>query len=170
METGFEIIDDRFGDVFANLPGRFAAWLLRVVVQPGGPRRRGPDDAITVDCAELLLSPSPARERLTPGLCLGYGDDAVARLERAFKLVHDTEPIRKKVRAAGVRDWREARRKKAIDAAEARRMEETDAAVQKVIEVDDFAPEELGPRIAVPRADAPKSARAQPRRAAAKRG
>ncbi|MEX0591335.1 MAG: acyl-CoA dehydrogenase, partial [Xanthobacteraceae bacterium] len=169
METGLEIIDDRFGDVFANLPSRIAAWILRIVVQPGGPRRRGPDDALTVDCAELLLSPSAARERLTPGLCLGYGDDAVARLERAFKLVHDTEPIRKKVRAAGLHDWREARKQKAIDAADAKRMEETDAAVQKVIEVDDFAPEELGPRVAVPGTENPKPARAEPRRAAAKR-
>jgi acyl-CoA dehydrogenase len=169
METGFEIIDDRFGDVFANLPGRFAAWFLRTVVQPGGPRRRGPDDAITVACAELLLSPSPARERLTPGLCLGYGDEAVARLERAFKLVSDTEPIRKKLRRAEVRDWREGRKRKVIDAAEARRMQEADAAIRGVIEVDDFAAEELGPRQARAAAGNAPAARAEPRRVSSKR-
>jgi acyl-CoA dehydrogenase len=170
METGFEIIDDRFADVFANLPSRGAAWLLRLVIQPRGPRRRGPDDALTVRCAELLLSPSPARERITPGLSLGYGDDAIARLERAFKLVVETEPIRKKIRNGGFDDWHAARRKKVIDAAEAKRMEETDAAVRKAIEVDDFAAGEFGFRTAkVEAAKRATSERAEPRRAGAKR-
>jgi acyl-CoA dehydrogenase len=99
-----------------------------------------------VQCAEILLAPSPARDRLTSGICLGYDDDAIAGLERAFDLVTETEPIRKKVRAAGLGDWQTGRKKKAIDADEAKRMEQADAAVGKAIDVDDFAAEEIGPR------------------------
>ncbi len=145
METGFEIIDDRFDEVFANLPGRVTAAFLRTIVQPGGRRRRGPTDRLTIECAELLMSPSEARERIVPGIYLGQGDDGMARLERAFNLVHETEPIRKKIRGAGVRDAKAALEKNAITAEEARLLQAADAAVDKVIEVDDFAPDELFP-------------------------
>jgi acyl-CoA dehydrogenase len=146
METGYEIIDDRFDEIFSNLPSRVAAFLLRAIVQPGGRRRRGPTDRLTVQCAELLMSPSDARERILPDLYLGRGDEGIARLERAFMLVHETEPVRKKVRAAKLRDAKEALAQSLITAEEAKRLEEADAAVSKVIEVDDFAPEELFPK------------------------
>lgn len=143
METGFETIDDRFDEVFANLPSRVAAFLLRAVVQPGGRRRRGPTDRLTVQCAELLMSPSEARERIVPGIYLGRGEESIARLERAFALVHETEPIRRKIRAAALRTTQDALAKNVITSAEAKRLEEADLAVSKVIEVDDFSPEEL---------------------------
>jgi acyl-CoA dehydrogenase len=85
----------RLGEVFDNLPNRFAAWLLRFIVQPRGPRSHGPSDAVAMQCAEILLAPSAARDRLTPGLYAGEGEDALARLETAFRLVTESEDIKK---------------------------------------------------------------------------
>jgi len=112
-------------------------------VLPLGPRRLGPADAVSVQCAELLLAPSAARDRLTAGLYLGEGEDAIARLELAFRLVTESEEIKKMVRAAGHADWQSAKKAKAIDASEAKLLQVAEAAVDKVIAVDDFAPEEL---------------------------
>ncbi len=145
METGFAIIDDRFDEVFGNMPSRVAAWFLRIIVQPGGPRRKGPTDKLTVACAELLMTPSDARERIVPGIFLGNEGDGIARLEHAFRLVHETETLRKKVRGAGVKNAKIALEKNAITAEEFRLLEEADRAVAGVIEVDDFAPEEMFP-------------------------
>lgn len=146
METGYEVIDDRFDEIFANLPSRIAAFFLRAIVQPGGRRRRGPTDKLTVACAELLMTPSEARDRVTPGLFLGQGDEGIARLEHAFQLVHDTEAIRKKIRIAQVHNWKEALEKKAITEEEAKAIEAADRAVDKVIAVNDFGPDEMFPK------------------------
>ncbi|MDO9125750.1 MAG: acyl-CoA dehydrogenase, partial [Parvibaculum sp.] len=86
MEESFSTIDQRFAEVFANLPNRFVAAIAKLIVQPLGPRRRGPDDRLAMRCAEILLAPSTTRDRLTSGLYLGRGDDAVSTLERAFSL------------------------------------------------------------------------------------
>jgi acyl-CoA dehydrogenase len=48
MDTGFNTIEMRFADVFANLPNRIVAWNLRVVSQPLG-------------CIDQVLRPASAR-------------------------------------------------------------------------------------------------------------
>jgi acyl-CoA dehydrogenase len=169
MQSGFTTIEMRLGEVFDNLPSRAAAWLLRFIVQPRGPRSHGPSDALSLQCAEILLTPSAVRDRLTPGLYAGEGDDALMRLATAFRLVTESEDIKKKVRAAGHPDWRVAKKAKAIDAAEAKLLEEAEAAVDKVIAVDDFAPEELTKRRKGAKAVEAKAAQPRPRRAASPR-
>jgi acyl-CoA dehydrogenase len=169
MQSGFTTIEMRLAEVFDNLPSRVTGWLLRFIVLPLGPRRRGPADAVSVQCAEILLAPSASRDRLTPGLYAGEGEDALARLETAFRLVTESEDIKKKVRAAGHADWRAAKKAKAIDAAEAKLLEEAEAAVDKVVAVDDFAPEELTKRRSEAKAIEAKAAEPRPRRAASRR-
>ncbi len=146
MAEGFATIETRFAEVFANLPNRPAAWLLRFIVQPLGARRRGPSDALTLACAELVLEPSPMRDRLSAGLYISRADDGLARLERAFALTIETEPLRRKLRAAGLSDWRAGRAQGVISAEESERMAATDEAVDKAIAVDDFAAEDFAPR------------------------
>lgn len=143
MHTGFQTIETRFAEVFANLPNRPAAWLLHLFVLPYGARDTGPADFHVQACAELVMEPGPARDRLTPGLSLGKGEDAVADLERAFMLVHANEGIARKMRAARIRDPREAVSRGVITQTEGDAMAAAQAAVSKVVEVDDFAPEEL---------------------------
>jgi acyl-CoA dehydrogenase len=143
-EAGFATIGERLDGVIRNFPSRPLAGFMRVALGPGG-RRTGPDDRLIKACAGLLLEPSAARDRLTEGVFLGTDDDGVARLERAFELVVACEPLRKKLKEAGIEDIAAALEEDVIDDAEAVRLREREAAVRRVVMVDDFAPEELSP-------------------------
>src|SRR5579872_6625023 len=68
LQSSIATIEARFDELLANFPVRPVAWLLRFLVQPLGPRRRGPSDRITDSCADLITHPSVARDRLTVDL------------------------------------------------------------------------------------------------------
>jgi acyl-CoA dehydrogenase len=169
METGFATIELRLAEVFDNLPSRVAAWLLRFIVQPFGPTRRGPSDATASAVAELLLAPTATRDRLTAGLYLGADDTPLMQLETALKLAIEADPIEKKMRTAGISDRRAAVKTEVITADEAKLLEQADAAVAKVVEVDDFAPEDLKRQATADNVVPLAAARARPKRTAAKR-
>ena len=153
METGFNTIEMRFASVFANLPNRIVAWILRFVSQPFGARHRSPADALTKRCAQLLLEVSETRDRLTAGLYLGKHDEELARLEQAFVLAIENEPIAKKLRDAHIRDWRAAKNSCLITDIESERMAAQEQAVAKVVAVDDFAADVLSPMSKKPNSD-----------------
>jgi len=132
------------------LPNRFVAVILKFLVQPFGARVLGPSDRVVQQCAELVLEPSAARDRLTPDLSLIDDDRGVARLEKAFVLVTGSEDIAKRMRAAHIHDWREAVKQGVITQAEGDRLAAAHEAVAKVIEVDDFPPEALSPQYKKP--------------------
>ncbi|WP_081482962.1 acyl-CoA dehydrogenase [Bordetella petrii] len=139
MDDGCARIETRIDQVLANLPARPLAWLLRAMVLPVR-LNRGPSDALTRECADLLLAPSATRDRLAADLQRGDGADPVAQLERAFALVNAVQPLHDRLRREGVRDWREARRGGAITDDQARQIEAAEQAVAQVVAVDDFAP------------------------------
>jgi acyl-CoA dehydrogenase len=143
METGCKTIQTRFAEIFANLPNRFVATVLRLILQPFGARDTGPTDLNVHQCAQLILEPSLARERLTAGLYHADDDRGLARLEKAFALVTAADAIDRRMRAARIKDWRAAVKQGVITASEGERIRIAEEAVAKVIEVDDFAPEQL---------------------------
>jgi acyl-CoA dehydrogenase len=96
-------------------------------------------------CAQLVLEPSAARDRLTSDLSAVDDDGGVARLEKAFLLVTAAEDVSKQMRAARLHDWKEAVKKGVITQADGEKLQAAHEAVAKVIEVDDFAPEALSP-------------------------
>jgi acyl-CoA dehydrogenase len=145
MASGFRTIENRFAEILANLPNRFIAVVLKFLVQPFGARVLGPSDAVVHRCAQLVLTPSAARDRLTPDLSHIEDDGGVARLEKAFVLVTSAEDIAKRMRTAHVHDWREAVTKGIITQSEGDQIAAAQEAAAKVIEVDDFAPEALSP-------------------------
>ncbi|ABS61797.1 Protein of unknown function DUF1974 [Parvibaculum lavamentivorans DS-1] len=164
MEESFAAIDSRFAEIFANLPNRFVAVIAKLIVQPLGPRRRGPKDKLAMRCAELLLAPSATRDRLTSGLHLGRSGDPVAKLEKAFSLSVLTEKAREKMREGGTDDPETALAGGRITAEDAAMIAELQAVVAEVIAVDDFAPEELalhGTAVKDEDADEPLTRRAQ---------
>src|ERR1700704_2435770 len=122
MATGFKTIENRFAEILANLPNRFVAVVLKFLIQPFDARAIGPSDLIVHRCAQLILEPSAARDRLTPNLSLVDDDRGVARLEKAFLLVTAAEDIAKKMRAAHLRDWKEAVKQGVITQAEGERL------------------------------------------------
>jgi acyl-CoA dehydrogenase len=145
MASGFKTIENRFAEILGNLPNRFVAVILKFLVQPFGARVLGPSDRVVHQCAQLVLEPAVARDRLTPDLSHVDDDGGVARLEKAFLLVTGAEDISRKMRAAHLHDWKEAVQKGVITQGEGDKLAAAHEAVSKVIEVDDFAPETLSP-------------------------
>jgi acyl-CoA dehydrogenase len=146
MDSSFATMDARFNEILANFPNRPVAWLLRVLIQPLGPRRHGPSDKLTEACADILTNPSAARERLTVGLFRAKDNEGLGLLDLAFSLTVAVQPLRDRMGSARVHDIAAAENQRVITADEATQLKAAAAAVTAVIAVDDFAPEELSPR------------------------
>jgi len=146
MDTGFATIEQRFDEVFANLPNQLAGWLLRAAILPLGPRRRGPSDRVTTACAELLLHPSETRDRLIENVYVGGADEAVGQLIDAFERVVATQPIHDRLRAQKVRHWKDGVEQGWVSPDEIAALEAADKAVAAVIAVDDFPHDGLSTR------------------------
>ena len=152
-DGGLLEIERRFEEILSNYPVGLVAWLVRPLLFPFGHRRKPVSDRIRRQCAELLLTPGEARDRLTAGINMSRDpDDSTAQLERALTLVVATDAMEEKIRdALGSVDGNHitagtiqaALEKGVISEAEARLLEESAAATHTVIMVDDFAPEEL---------------------------
>jgi len=161
MEASFATIETRFDELLANFPNRPVAWVLRFFIQPLGPRRRGPSDRITDKCAELITTPSAARDRLTVDLfhpAETEGENGIALLERAFAMTAAVQPIRDRMHEARVRDIDQALKQRTTTADEAQRLKAAAEAVAAAIAVNDFAPEELTGRGAAKQGDEPSQA------------
>ncbi len=143
MDSGFATIEQRFDEIIANFPARPVGWMLRLFIMPFGRRRHGPSDRTVRKCADILLEPCAARERLIDNVFIGGPEEPVARLTEAFRLMVDTQPIHDRLRKSRIRDWKKARERNLISEDELAQLETADQAVADVITVDDFAPEEL---------------------------
>jgi acyl-CoA dehydrogenase len=151
MESSFATIETRFDEIIANFPVRPVAWLLRVLVQPLGPRRRGPSDRVMIECANIITNPCASRDRLTVDLfrstaVSGDRHNGVAILDHAFKMVVAAQPIRDKMHAVRIRDVDKALKQGTITADEAAQLKAMAEAVSAAVAVNDFAPEELTSR------------------------
>ena len=146
MQAGLARIETAFDLVFANLPNRVAAGLLRTAILPLGRTRRGPSDRLIKQTADILMQPGAARDRLVDGVYIGRDDEAIGRLLSAFDQVLATQPIHDRLKKQRLADWRAAQARGLISDAEAQSLEAADRAVAEVIAVDDFAAEALAPR------------------------
>ncbi len=146
-----------FEGVISNFPNPAIAALLRTIVFPLGRPYVVPSDALGHDVAELLIAPSPTRDRLTAGMFIpDEVDDPVRQIELALEATIAAEPIEAKLRAAlragklapddepGANPERfdlQAVEAGVISADEARVLAEHRALVADVIRVDDFGPD-----------------------------
>ncbi len=137
-----------------NFPNRPIAFLLRVFIFPRGRTYSAPSDEIGRKVVELTTTPGEARERLSelayttfePGNPLGL-------LQEALELTKEYEPIERRLRQARKEgllssDYLgdqigEAEKAQVISKAEARNMRAFHEKVLALLEVDDFAPDEL---------------------------
>ena len=150
-------------EVLANLPSRPLAWLMRLVIPADAKARRGADDALLLEAAAVITEPGPARDRLTPNIFLPDDDGGVARVERAFALAAAAEPVRKRLRQARIKDWRQAARDGLVSPAEAEQLDAAEQAARLACAVDDFEPGALEPRRAGAAAPASKPSAPQRR-------
>jgi acyl-CoA dehydrogenase len=104
------------------------------------------------------MEPSATRDRVTVGLYHPTDDGPIARLDRAFKLAVAAQPIRDRLRKAHVHDPETARAQGLINESEAAQLAALAKAVADVINVDDFAPEELIRHGGVPSTISPANA------------
>lgn len=147
-------IQDALDEILRNFPITWFGIVLRWMVFPLGRRFRYPNDRTGHRVAQLLLEPSPARDRLTAGIYIDQRpEDVTGRLEHALKLAVEVEPIEQRLRKRKAQwsprmdyeEWlRERVEEGVIDAAEADTLREWTRALRRVIDVDDFEPHELG--------------------------
>ena len=140
LERGYRTFETALAGVLDNFPGRMTRFLLRRTVLPFGVRARGPSDQRTRATAEVLLGPSPARERLTLGLFHPNPGDALWHLDEAFRLAAGTEPLRKKLKEAGLEDATRAVAEGVFTPKEGARWAAMEKAIDAVLAVDDFPP------------------------------
>jgi acyl-CoA dehydrogenase len=150
--------EEAFYGLFANLPNRFLAGVLRAVIFPFafplGREFSPPRDRLGSQVVALLLEPGPARSRLTAGVFIPQDpEEPVAVLEAALRAVIAAEPIGAKIRQARERGLitstfadqivDEACAKGVITQSEKEAMERAKLLRRQVIMVDDF-PKDLG--------------------------
>jgi len=132
-----------------NFPNRLVAMWLRLVIFPLGLRFKPPRDKLGHQVAELLLTPSQTRDRLTEGVYLPDNEqDTVARLEDALvktiKAEHLERRLKKELKGyqPGFQIMEQmlkrAQEQHLLNEDEARLIREAEEARWQVIQVDDF--------------------------------
>ncbi|MCO6390794.1 acyl-CoA dehydrogenase [Aliihoeflea aestuarii] len=147
MVRGRQRMGVAFKGILANLPARWASFLVRLVAFPLGVPHPEPKDTDRSRVAEMLMEPGSQRDRLTPDIYLGEGDaeHALKDLEHAFDLAAQVAPIERKMRDAKVREPERALETGLISADEKRRLDEAQGAIAKVVAVDAFPMAEISP-------------------------
>jgi len=142
------------GGVADNFPNRWMRWLLRMVVFPLGRGEREPGDRLGHKVAQLLLSPSETRSRLTQGVYKSAAaGHPVGVMESALPEIIAVEPLERrlyKAQKAGQLDaisWtdqlKQAMDKSIINASEAEALKQARKKVLDVIAVDEFESDAL---------------------------
>ena len=135
MQRSLHRFDLQLKAVLDNLPLRPLAWFLRVLVRPLGLSAPMPRDVLLSEVAELLLSPSSTRERLTG---VSGQHNHLKLLNQAFALASTAQPLMLRLRKEGYDDWEQAVREGAITEEEKALLQSYQALVDQVIAVDDF--------------------------------
>jgi acyl-CoA dehydrogenase len=154
MQDALNRAQEAFYGLFENMPSRLVACGLRVSIFPWGRVFDAPTDTLGSKVVGLLMTPGPARDRLTQGMCIPRDpDDPVTVLDAALLAVIAAEPIEAKMRAAKHAGTiggefsdqlaQDAVAKGVINAQEAEVLTRAKALRRKAIMVDDF-PKDFG--------------------------
>lgn len=156
MEEALGESERALDELLSNFPNRILGVLLRVVVFPFGRRHKGPSDKLDAQVAAVLgrAKGDPTLEELLAGCYRPQSpDDAVGALQHASDLLNAAQPLHKKLHVAfkggqfkpvaGEHVIDAALNASVLQPAEAETLRAAEAARRKVIDVDDFAKEEL---------------------------
>src|SRR5882757_3669610 len=139
-----------------NFPNRPLAALMRLLIFPRGLTYSPPSDALGSDIVDLIMNPTATRERLSAYIYkTQQTHNPLGQLQEALILSTMAEPLEKRIRVDGVKTGRvtaldlpgqitQALGLSIISEAEAEVLRTYDAKVMDLINVDDFAPHELG--------------------------
>ncbi len=142
VRVSLNAADQALKEVIDNFPMRPVAWYLRLKIQPFGVICSKPLDRLAQKVSDTISEPTAARDRLTEGI-YAAPDIELGKIDHAFRLMVELEPVRAVMRKARVRSVDEAKKQGLITGNEAARLSEAMELVREVSKVDDFAPEEL---------------------------
>ena len=153
MQDALLRLQEAFGGLFDNLPGRLIGFVMRQLIFCRGLEYKAPSDALGQQVVRTLMAPGPARQRLTAGTYISPSEhDAVGGLEAALVAVIAAEAVEAKMRAAqkaGVLSGKgtsltdSALRQGIISASDAQVLARAQQLRRRAIMVDDF-PRDLG--------------------------
>jgi acyl-CoA dehydrogenase len=149
--------------VLRNFPNRPIAALARLLVFPRGRTYFAPADRLGRNIAALVMADTATRASLSrfiyhaaqPDQPAGQPGNPLAALQQALQLAEQAEPLERKLRVEGVKSGRvtaldlpaqieQARALGILSEQEAQQLADYDRRVMDIINVDDFAPQELG--------------------------
>ena len=137
-----------------NFPNRWVAVLLRIAIFPRGRTYSAPSDELGQAIVELLINPTPTRERLAAGAyTTAEPGNPLGLLQQALVLAEEVKPIERRVfdarRAGEIKhddtpgQIDEAEAKGIVTAEEAETLRAFDRKVLELTGVDDFAVSDL---------------------------
>jgi acyl-CoA dehydrogenase len=139
-----------------NFPIRSLAWVMRFMIFPRGLTYSAPNDRIGRSIVDAIMTPSATRDRLCDGIYRSIEPgNPLGLLQEALTLSLTAEPIEKRIRVDGIKTGRvtaldlptqiqQATAAGIISETEAAMLRDYDRRVMDIINVDDFAPHELG--------------------------
>ena len=149
---------EQLHNVLRNFPNRPMAAFMRMCIFPRGRTYFAPGDRLGRKVADLVLNASASRDRLCHGVYREvHGGNPLGQLQQALELTPQAEVIEKKLRVEGVKTGRIG----ALDlpgqieaglglgiisAAEAEMLRDYDLRVMDIVNVDEFAADDLGQR------------------------
>lgn len=147
-------LQQRLDGLLRNFPYRPAAWLLRGLIFPLGRHFTEPSDQLGQRVANLFLTPSATRARLTQGIYhLDEPNNMLSLLQQGLLQVIATEPLEKRLHDALQaqqinghtleQQIENALHTGLFTAEEADQLRTTETIRKEIIAVDDFAPEVL---------------------------
>ncbi|ANS84681.1 Acyl-coenzyme A dehydrogenase [Vibrio scophthalmi] len=153
MQDSLYQAEQAIDGLLANFPNRIIAKLLKWVVMPLGKVRCMPSDKLDSQVAQIIQTPSATRSRLGRNQYLTASEfNPAGRIEQALHIILEAEPIFDKVcQAIGKRRAflkldmiaEQGLELKAITEEEAQLLIKAEEQRLYVINVDDFAPQEL---------------------------
>jgi acyl-CoA dehydrogenase len=139
-----------------NFPNRPLALFMRLCIFPRGLAYSPPSDRLGHAIGDLVTNPSATRDRLSAHIYkTAAAHNPLGQLQAALLLTGAAEPLEKRIRVDGVKTGRvtaldlpgqiaQSLSLGIISDGEAALLRDYDAKVQDIINVDDFAPHELG--------------------------
>jgi acyl-CoA dehydrogenase len=156
VEESLSKAEQALEELLGNFPNKILGCVLRVLVLPFGRRHKGPSDELDAQIAEIIgrNSGDPALEELLEGCYRPQAEqDPVGALQYAMNLLREVQPLQKKLHKAVKADQvQPLPGQSLIEAAvsagvlsdeEGHALQQAEAARRVVIDVDDFAKEEL---------------------------
>ena len=145
---------EQFHGLLRNFPNRWVAAILRFFIFPRGRTYFAPSDVLGQEIVELMINPTPSRDRLAAGIYTAVEPgNQLGLLQQVMELAEQVKPFERRVfdarRAGEIKaddipsQIDEAEQKGILTPAEAEAIRAFDRRMLEVTGVDDFDPSEL---------------------------